>query len=355
MTDRKLRSVPKHPLAIALLAAILFGAATPASKALLQTLPTFQLAGLLYLGAAIGVIPLIIREKKFSWPWDLDHKTAYRLLGAIGLGGVVGPLLLLFGLSLASAASVSLWLNLELIATVILGFLIFRDKLHLSGLTATVGIVAAATLLSFSEGHAGVKAGLLVGAACFCWGLDNHFTALITGITPAQTTFWKGLVAGTVNLSIGIQLDPYIATFYLTVAAILVGVFSYGFSLVLYIASAQKLGAARSQIIFSSSPFFGVLLAVVFLGESIYPAQIIAALIIVISLALLFFEKHHHLHHHQAVAHEHWHHHDNGHHDHHFPGKPQSIYHSHWHEHRAITHAHQHWPDPQHRHEHDED
>jgi drug/metabolite transporter (DMT)-like permease len=337
------------------LAAILFGAATPASKALLQTLPTFQLAGLLYLGAAIGVIPLIIREKKFSWPWDLDHKTAYRLLGAIGLGGVVGPLLLLFGLSLASAASVSLWLNLELIATVILGFLIFRDKLHLSGLTATVGIVAAATLLSFSEGHAGVKAGLLVGAACFCWGLDNHFTALITGITPAQTTFWKGLVAGTVNLSIGIQLDPYIATFYLTVAAILVGVFSYGFSLVLYIASAQKLGAARSQIIFSSSPFFGVLLAVVFLGESIYPAQIIAALIIVISLALLFFEKHHHLHHHQAVAHEHWHHHDNGHHDHHFPGKPQSIYHSHWHEHRAITHAHQHWPDPQHRHEHDED
>jgi drug/metabolite transporter (DMT)-like permease len=355
MTDRKLRSVPKHPLAIALLAAILFGAATPASKALLQTLPTFQLAGLLYLGAAIGVIPLIIREKKFSWPWDLDHKTAYRLLGAIGLGGVVGPLLLLFGLSLASAASVSLWLNLELIATVILGFLIFRDKLHLSGLTATVGIVAAATLLSFSEGHAGVKAGLLVGAACFCWGLDNHFTALITGITPAQTTFWKGLVAGTVNLSIGIQLDPYIATFYLTVAAILVGVFSYGFSLVLYIASAQKLGAARSQIIFSSSPFFGVLLAVVFLGESIYPAQIIAALIIVISLALLFFEKHHHLHHHQAVAHEHWHHHDDGHHDHHSPGKPQSIYHSHWHEHRATTHAHLHWPDPQHRHEHEEE
>jgi len=355
MTDRKLRSVPKHPLAIALLAAILFGAATPASKALLQTLPTFQLAGLLYLGAAIGVIPLLTKERKFSFPWDLDHKTAYRLLGAIGLGGVVGPLLLLFGLNLASAASVSLWLNLELIATVILGFLIFRDKLHLSGLTATVGIVAAATLLSFSEGHAGVKAGLLVGAACFCWGLDNHFTALITGITPAQTTFWKGLVAGTVNLSIGIQLDPYIATFYLTVAAILVGVFSYGFSLVLYIASAQKLGAARSQIIFSSSPFFGVLLAVVFLGESIYPAQIIAALIIVISLALLFFEKHHHLHHHQAVAHEHWHHHDNGHHDHHFPGKPQSIYHSHWHEHRAITHAHQHWPDPQHRHEHEEE
>jgi len=347
--------MPKHPLAIALLAALLFGAATPASKALLQALPTFQLAGLLYLGAAIGVIPLLIKERRFSFPWELDHKTGYRLLGAIGLGGVLGPVLLLFGLSLASAASVSLWLNLELIATVILGFLIFRDELHLAGWGATIGIVAAATLLSFSEGHAGIKAGLLVGAACFCWGLDNHFTALITGITPAQTTFWKGLVAGIVNLTIGIQLDSYAATFHLTTAAILVGVFSYGLSLVLYIASAQKLGAARSQIIFSSSPFFGVILAAVFLGESIYPAQIIAALIIAVSLALLFFEKHYHLHHHQATAHEHWHRHHDGHHDHPFPGMPQSIYHSHGHEHRATTHAHQHWPDPQHRHGHDDD
>jgi drug/metabolite transporter (DMT)-like permease len=355
MDDKKLRSVPNHPLAIALLAALLFGAATPASKALLQSLPTFQLAGLLYLGAAVGVVPLLIKEKRFSFPWALDRKTTYRLLGAIGLGGVAGPLLLLFGLSLASAASVSLWLNLELIVTVILGFLIFRDELHLAGWSATIGVVAAAVLLSLSEGHAGIRAGLLVGAACFCWGLDNHFTALITSITPAQITFWKGLVAGIVNLSIGIHLDPYIATGYVTTAAILVGVFSYGFSLVLYIASAQTLGAARSQIIFSSSPFFGVVLAAVFLGETISPGQITAALIIAVSLALLFFEKHSHLHHHQEIAHEHWHRHDDGHHSHSFPGMGQSISHSHWHEHEATTHAHQHWPDPQHRHEHEDE
>ena len=355
MVDRKLSSLPSHPLAIALVASLLFGAATPASKALLQALPTFQLAGLLYLGAAMGVVPLLIKEKGFSFPWRLDHKTAYRLLGAICLGGVAGPLLLLFGLSLASAASVSLWLNLELIATVTLGFLIFRDELHLAGWIATIGVLAAAILLSFAEGHAGMKAGLLVGAACLCWGLDNHFTALITSITPAQTTFWKGLVAGIVNLSIGIHLDPYIATLYVTSAAILVGVFSYGFSLVLYIASAQKLGAARSQIIFSSSPFFGVVLAAVFLGEAISLGQIIAALIIAVSLALLFFERHSHLHHHQGITHEHWHRHDDGHHNHFFPAMGQSISHSHWHEHEATTHEHQHWPDPQHRHEHNDE
>jgi hypothetical protein len=29
-------------------------------------------------------------------------------------------------------------------------------------------------------------------AACACWGLDNQLTALIDGITPSQTAFWKG-------------------------------------------------------------------------------------------------------------------------------------------------------------------
>ena len=162
-------------------------------------------------------------------------------------------------------------------------------------------------------------------------------------------------MAGIVNLTIGIHLDPYVASLYVTSAAILVGVLSYGFSLVLYIASTQKLGAARSQIIFSSSPFFGVVLAVVFLGEAISPGQIIAALIIAASLGLLFFEKHSHLHQHQGMAHEHWHRHDDGHHNHLLPGMGESISHSHWHEHEATTHAHQHWPDPQHRHEHNDD
>jgi hypothetical protein len=44
----------RAPAASCLLAALLFGAATPASKALLGTLGPFTLAGLLYLGAAIA-------------------------------------------------------------------------------------------------------------------------------------------------------------------------------------------------------------------------------------------------------------------------------------------------------------
>jgi drug/metabolite transporter (DMT)-like permease len=344
--------MPKSPFVVALLAAALFGAATPASKVLLETVAPFQLAGFLYLGAAIGVLPLIVREGTFSWPLTLDRKTALRLAGAVSFGGVMGPVFLLFGLTLASSASVSLWLNLELIATVLLGHLFFRDQLTHFGWLAAGGIFAAATLLSVYEGHAGVTAGALVAVACLCWGVDNHLTALIDGITPAQTTLWKGLVAGSVNLAIGTVSGSSTTPVSLAVFGLAVGMFSYGISIVLYIVSAQRLGATRSQIVFSSSPFFGVILAATFLGERISAAQIAATLLMVISLVFLFFEQHLHLHHHDALIHKHWHRHDDGHHNHVSPKAYPGLWHTHSHEHESTKHKHAHWPDQDHRHKH---
>ena len=56
------------PIILALGAAVLFGAATPASKLLLDGITPFQLAGLLYLGAASGVLPsALLRKKKVTF------------------------------------------------------------------------------------------------------------------------------------------------------------------------------------------------------------------------------------------------------------------------------------------------
>ena len=96
------------PLLIGVSAAALFGAATPASKALLKSLSAFQLAGLLYLGAALGVIPLVSKAGGVSSPWKLPKKTCFQLLGSIFFGGLLCPVLLLLVLGLASSASVAL-------------------------------------------------------------------------------------------------------------------------------------------------------------------------------------------------------------------------------------------------------
>ena len=118
-----------HPVLLAFISAALFGAATPASKSLLADLSPFQLAGLLYLGAALGVAPIAGLRQVWRMPWRLNPANRWRLWGAVLAGGVAGPVLLLAGLKVASAASVSLWLNLELVATAVLGHWFFRDHL----------------------------------------------------------------------------------------------------------------------------------------------------------------------------------------------------------------------------------
>lgn len=339
-------------IAIAILSAALFGAATPASKLLLDGLTPFQLAGLLYLGAALGVAPAAWQGGRPRLPDRGDRPNQLRLLGAIVAGGIAGPVLLLLGLRSAEAASVSLWLNFEVAATALLGVLIFREHLGTLGWCGVAAAFAGAAILSLPGGSAGLEAGILVLLACVCWGLDNHLTALIDGITPSQSTFWKGLAAGLTNLIIGLAIDPFAAGLVVVLAALFVGVWAYGASIALYIRSAQTLGATRAQIAFASAPFFGVLLSVLVLDESLTIAHAASGALFIAGIAFFAFERHAHAHAHEAMEHEHPHRHDDGHHAHEHPGLPGATVHTHRHRHEPMTHAHPHWPDLHHRHHH---
>jgi len=341
------------PVGIAVFSAALFGAATPLSKLLLGEFTPFQLAGLLYLGAALGVAPTAWRGGRLRLPARSDQVNRYRLFGAVVSGGIAGPVLLLLGLRSAHAASVSLWLNFELAATALLGVLVFREHIGRLGWAGVATAFVGSAILAFEGGIAGVRAACFVLAACLCWGLDNHLTALIDGITPSQSTFWKGLAAGVTNLLIGILLDPLVATGYAVSSALLVGVFAYGASIVLYISSAQALGATRAQIAFASAPFFGVFLSVLLLAEPISATSLFSGALFIAAIVLFTLEQHSHGHTHQLLEHEHRHRHDDGHHDHEHPGLPRSTRHSHRHRHDPMTHAHPHWPDLHHRHVHD--
>ncbi len=335
-----------------MLSALLFGAATPASKVLLADLQAQTLAGLLYLGAVLGVLPAAVWPKPMRLPWQAGRRTLVLLGGAIVLGGIVGPWLLLLGLQRASAGSVSLWLNLEFVATVLLGHFVFREYMTLRGWIAAGGTLVSAVLLVGAEGNPGLLSVLFVAGACICWGIDNHLTALIDGITPAQTTLWKGAAAGVFNLVVGGLLAGGIGSFGLVVSALVVGALAYGLSVSLYITAAQGLGASRSQMIFSTAPFFGLLFAVIILGETFTGMQALATAIIAASLVILFSERHQHIHRHDPVTHRHDHDHDDDHHAHDHVTSQSGANHTHWHEHEASDHTHAHWPDLHHRHPH---
>lgn len=332
-------------------AALLFGAATPASKVLLSSVSPFQIAGLLGLGSALVALPLILRREKLVWPWRLESRNRKRLYLSLGLGGTAGPVLLLFGLQLANAGSVSMWLNLELVFTIAIAAFFFQEHVGRRGWLAIGAAIFACMLLTVGEGAAGIGAGVLIALACLCWGVDNNATATIDSISPAQMVFWKGLVSGAVNSALGLALAGELPAATLIGAGLLIGALSFGTSIILYITAAQALGATRTQTVFASAPFWGLALSAVLLGEGMTWLQVASAAMLAASVIVLFRLKHGHEHRHERMGHTHLHSHDDGHHDHRHDA-PVRGRHSHRHDHGEVVHAHDHYPDLHHRHRH---
>src|ERR1700736_2970552 len=96
---------------LALLSAILFGASTPFAKLLLGSVDPWMMAGLLYLGAGLGLAVVHLSRTALRLPAieaPLRRADVPWLALVILAGGVLGPLLLMFGLSRTDAAATSL-------------------------------------------------------------------------------------------------------------------------------------------------------------------------------------------------------------------------------------------------------
>ncbi len=336
-----------------ILSAFLFGIATPFSKELLEAVHPVLLASLFYLGAAIILFPKTLHLQKYEPIKKPSRQDIKNLLGSLFFGGLTGPLLLLFGLSYTSATSASLLLNLETTATTFLAWYFFKENIGLQTWIASIGIVMSGVILTFKGTFTPGIGGILIALACISWGLDNNYTASIHNIDPVRSTFIKGFTIGLVNLCIALFLINGWPDFSVILLALLIGAFSYGLSIVLYISAARNIGAARSQMIFASAPFMGVAISQIYLGESLLPHQGISMIFMIVMLLLLFLEKHRHLHTHTYLKHNHQHTHTDDHHRHiHEKKSANNKNHGHEHTHTPEKHSHPHHPDLHHRHDH---
>jgi drug/metabolite transporter (DMT)-like permease len=337
----------RHAIAFALVSAALFGASTPLAKLLLGTTSPLLLAGLLYLGAGIGLFAWLRGRLKRIAREDLPWLTA-----AVVCGGIAGPALLMFGLVRTDGATASLLLNFEAVFTAVIAWVVFRENVDRRVFFGMVAIVAGGALLSF-EGKPNLDFGIvLIAAACLAWALDNNLTRRISGADAATLACIKGLVAGTVNLSLALFQGASLPAPGIVAAAGVVGLFGYGLSLALFIVALRDLGTARTAAYFSVAPFFGAALALLVLGEAAGWAFWVAAALMALGVWLHLSERHGHAHAHEAMAHEHGHVHDEHHRHEHAFAWDGSEPHTHPHQHDALSHSHSHHPDLHHRHRH---
>lgn len=355
------------PIIQALLAAILFGASAPLAKLLLGEIQPVTLAGLLYLGSGLGAMLLrswrtAIRKasgqpgeaeaglKRSDLPW---------VGGAILSGGVLGPILLLVGLRQTPAATASLLLNFESVATVLIAVLIFKEAAGKRLWWAMALITAASAVLSWdTSGQWGISLGAVaVLSACLMWGIDNNLTRSVSAKDPLEIVMVKGLAASAFSLGLSFLLGNSLPGLGNIVLAMLLGSLSYGASIGLFILALRGLGAARTGALFATAPFVGALLAFFILRESLTAQFLVSMPLMILGAVLLLSEDHGHAHEHNLVEHEHSHQHDDLHHAHGHAGQHlvpvPADEHSHQHQHDPVRHVHPHTPDIHHRHEHE--
>ncbi len=172
-----------------------------------------------------------------EWTWQL---------GAFFFGGMLGPMALMFGLTLVSGSTASLLLNLESVLTALIAWFVFRENADRRIVLGMIAIVGGGAVLSWPTGNALVSnwlGPLAIAAACSFWALDNNLTRKVSASDALFIASSKGLIAGVVNTSLAIAFGAHLPSLPVAASTLLVGLLGYGLSLVLFVLALRGLGA----------------------------------------------------------------------------------------------------------------
>lgn len=268
---KKINAKEKSAVLLAVFAAALYSLNSPISKLLLSEVSSAMLAGILYLGAGIGLalvrfiqkqMGAVNREKRLSRS-DVPYTAAMVVLD------IAAPICLMFGLTMTRAENASLLNNFEIVATSLIAFFIFKEKISIRLFAAILFVTLASVILTvenassfqFSFGS------LFVLLACVCWGFENNCTRKIADKDPLEIVVVKGFGSGFGSLAIAFAVGEHLPKLNYILYGLLLGFAAYGLSIFFYIHAQRILGAAKTSAYYAVSPFIGVFLSLLLFQE----------------------------------------------------------------------------------------
>ncbi len=182
---------------------------------------------------------------------------------------MLGPALLMFGLTSTTGSTASLLLTLEGMFTALLAWIVFREPFNKRIGMGVASIFAGAAFLSLKgpSGHAGLLGTLAIGAACLCWAIDNNCTSKISHVEAPTLAAIKGVVAGIVNVSLAFVAGSRFPPLGAVGVSALISFLGDGVSLVLFVLALREIGAARAGAYFSTAPFIGAIVGLLVLRK----------------------------------------------------------------------------------------
>lgn len=260
-----------RPVFFAVLAAVLYALNSPLSKLLLKNVPPTMMAAFLYLGAGIGLFlvgAVRRRNEKYEKELPLTRAELPYTIGMIVLD-IAAPIFLMLGLSRTTAENAALLNNFEIVATSLIAFLLFREKISRRLAAAIFWVTLSSIILSFEDmrSFSFSVGSLFVLAACVCWGFENNCTRRLSGKSPIEIVVIKGFFSGMGSFVIALLAGESIPQIKYVLAASAVGFIAYGLSICFYIYAQRDLGAAKTSTYYSITPFAGVLLSLLIFRE----------------------------------------------------------------------------------------
>ena len=285
----------KKGIFLAILAASLYALSSPLSKLLLTRVSPTLMAGLLYLGAGLGMTLLFAFQRgkrEQTEEKKLSREDFPFVLGMILLD-IAAPISLLTGLKFTTAENASLLNNFEIVATALIAFLLFREKIS-PRLGVGIGCVTLSCMLLSVENLKALEfsfGALFVLLASLFWGLENNCTRRLSEKDPMAIVIIKGIFSGLGSLIIGLFLGEEIPSLFPILVVLAVGFVSYGLSIFFYVYAQRTLGAARTSAYYAVSPFIGATLSLFIFRSLPKPAFFLALFIMGIGAFLCAEDK----------------------------------------------------------------
>lgn len=269
--------------------AVLFGGTTPLAKLFLNDVQPWMLAGLLFLGGGLGLLPIYLIRNRVYPLTDRLHKKDWQWLGAsVLVGGVIAPVLLTTGLVHTTASAASLLLNFECVFTALLAWTVFGERWRWQVFFGMVAIVAGGIVLAQAENTGiGLTWGaLLILGTCFHWALDSNFTTKVAAKDPLQVALIKSGGAGAINVAIALLAGQPLPALPTLCGVLGVGFLTNGLTLFCFVMTLRYLGASRAGAYFALSPFAGATVSALLLSEGITETLAIAAVLMGVGAGL---------------------------------------------------------------------
>jgi drug/metabolite transporter (DMT)-like permease len=263
----------KKGIFFAVLAAALYATNSPLSKILLEFMPSTMMAGLLYIGAGVGMgFVYFVRKSRGTDNTEANERFTKSdipyTLAMIGLD-IAAPIFLLLGLSYTTAANASLLNNFEIVATALIALAVFREKISARLWTGIFCVTLSCALLSFEDlsGFMFSFGSIFILLACVCWGIENNCTRKLSSKDPLMIVLLKGTFSGLGSVIIAFVIGERITVLWSVFAVLAVGFVAYGLSIFFYVYAQRTLGAARTSAYYAVAPFIGTFLSLAIFRE----------------------------------------------------------------------------------------